>query len=76
MWDPSSTESFEGYPPLASSLEMGGRHKLCSHGGARGLEDLWENIVNEQYVCAFVSVISKEGSKPFVEKVMKLSEVG
>lgn len=58
--------------PSASSLEMDGKHQLGGQEGGGGLEDLWEKVMNEQYLCAFVSVITKGGVKPFVKKVMRL----
>jgi len=41
-----------------------------------GLGDLWKRVVNDQYLCAFVSVIAKGELKPFVKEVMRLTKVG
>lgn len=41
-----------------------------------GLGDLWNRVMNDQYLCAFVSLITKGELKPFVEEVMRLSKVG
>lgn len=61
--------------PLASSREMTGNTSCVVREGP-GLEDLWRRVMNEQCLCAFVSVITKGGFKPFVKKVMRLSKIG